>query len=85
MLQGDGVNLYLCDISHAYVQSTANLNRTIFVRPPVEVKLPRNTVWQALKPLYGIAEAGNHRFSTYHRHHIEKLKMSPSTYDPCLL
>ncbi|KHJ33690.1 hypothetical protein EV44_g3111 [Erysiphe necator] len=85
MLQGNGVNLYLRDISQAYVQSSTNLNRIIFVQPPLEVELPPNTVWQVLKPLYGLAEARNHWFSTYHRHHIEKLEMSPSTYDPCLL
>ena len=38
-----------------------------------------------LKPLYGIPEAGTHWFSTYHRHHTEKLKMATSTYDLCLL
>lgn len=43
------------------------------------------TFWQVLKLLYGIAEVGSHWFSTYRRHHIEKLEMSPLTYDPCLL
>ena len=30
-------------------------------------------------------EAGNHWFNTYHRHHLKKLHMGESTYDPCLL
>ena len=38
-----------------------------------------------IKPLYGIPEAGNHWFNTYHRHHLDKLHMNQSTYDPCLL
>ena len=38
-----------------------------------------------IKPLYGIAEAGVHWFTTYQGHHIRELDMSTSTYDPCLL
>ena len=38
-----------------------------------------------MKPLYGVPEAGNHWFKTYHQHHVRKLKMEQSTYDPCLL
>jgi hypothetical protein len=38
-----------------------------------------------IKPLYGVPEAGNHWFHTYHQHHLDKLYISESTYDPCLL
>lgn len=38
-----------------------------------------------IKPLYGIAEAGAYWWSTYFKHHTEKLHMETSTYDPCLL
>ena len=38
-----------------------------------------------MKPLYGVLEAGNHWFRTYHQHHVRKLQMNQSTYDPCLL
>ena len=37
------------------------------------------------KPLYGVPEAGTHWWATYHMHHIKKLQMRISTYDPCLL
>ncbi|KAI1002435.1 hypothetical protein K3495_g5765 [Podosphaera aphanis] len=37
------------------------------------------------KPLYGIAEAGTHWWATYNTHHKEKLQMTNSTYDSCLL
>jgi hypothetical protein len=40
---------------------------------------------KVIRPLYGIPEAGNHWFATYHAHHTDKLKMKVSTYDPCLL
>lgn len=79
------VSLYLRDISQAYVQSSTQLNRDFFVRPPTELGLQEGMILKVIKPLYGIPEAGNHWFNTYHRHHIEKLRMNQSTYDPCLL
>jgi hypothetical protein len=64
------------------------LNRDFYVRPPQEVgetlQLTKDTVLKVIKPLYGIPEAGNHWFTTYHRHHTKKLQMKVSTYDPCL-
>ena len=38
-----------------------------------------------VKPLYGIAEAGTHWWSTYFKHHRDHLGMTTSSYDPCLL
>ena len=38
-----------------------------------------------IKPLYGVLEAGNHWFHIYHQHYLNKLHISESTYDPCLL
>jgi hypothetical protein len=38
-----------------------------------------------LKPLYSVAEAGTHWWATYFKHHREKLHITTSTYDPCLL
>jgi hypothetical protein len=38
-----------------------------------------------IKPLYRIAEAGVHWWTTYHGHHCKELDMSTSTYNPCLL
>ena len=65
------------------------LNHEFYVRPPQELQnelgLGEDTVLQVLKPLYGVPEAGNHWFKTYHAHHIEQLHMEQSTYDPCLL
>jgi hypothetical protein len=81
--------LYLRDISQAYVQSTTNLNRDFYVRPPKELqrqlRLDESSVLKILRPLYGVPEAGNHWFKTYHEHHINKLQMQQSTFDPCLL
>jgi hypothetical protein len=50
-----------------------------------ELGLGEDSVLQVLKPLYGVPEAGNHWFKTYHSHHVNQLNMDQSTYDPCLL
>ena len=49
------------------------------------VNLPPKTIMRIKKPLYGIPEAGNHWFGTIFSHLKEKLNMSPSNFDPCLL
>jgi hypothetical protein len=39
-----------------------------------------------VRPLHGLAEAGTHWFNTCHKHHhIEKLNIVNSAFDPCLL
>jgi hypothetical protein len=65
------------------------LNRDFFVKPPQELarrlNLQDDSVLKVVKPLYGVPEAGNHWFKTYHSHHVNELGMEQSTYDPCLL
>ncbi len=78
-------NLYLRDISPGYVQSTTYLNREFFVRPPQELGLQSDSILKIIKLLYGVPEAVNHWFNTYHRHHLEKLSMTQSTYNLCLM
>lgn len=38
-----------------------------------------------MKLLYGILEAGNHLFTTYHTHHKQILGIIESTYNLCLI
>jgi hypothetical protein len=81
--------LYLQDISQAYVQSTTNLNREFYMRPPQELSqelgIDRGSVLKVVRPLYSVLEASNHWFKTYHSHHTEQLHTNQSTYNPCLL
>ena len=85
----DSTKLYLHDVTQAYVQSNSNLNRDFYIRHPSELITMLGTssdrIFKVVKPLYGVSEAGNHWFMTYHSHHINKLSMTQSTYDPCLL
>jgi hypothetical protein len=63
------------------------LQRTILADLPKQIRhlYPQGSIMVVVKPLYGIAEAGAHWWSTYFKHHCEKLTMEVSTYDPCLL
>ena len=60
MLHDNNVNLYLRDITQAYVQSATNLERDFFIRPPQELGLDADQMLKVIKPLYRVPEAGNH-------------------------
>ena len=77
----------LWDIMQAYTQSKTELNHTVICHLPAKLKkqYPEGTILRVVKPLYGLAEAGNHWFVTYLDHHKEKLGMEMLPYDACLL
>ncbi|KAF1828306.1 hypothetical protein BDW02DRAFT_652134 [Decorospora gaudefroyi] len=83
----EGLCLWLRDITQAYTQSNDPLQRTIIANLLAQLRdsYPDGTIMVVVKPLYGIAEAGAYWWSTYFKHHTEKLHMQTSTYDPCLL
>jgi hypothetical protein len=87
LTQQKDMTLWLRDITQAYTQSATPLQRTILASLPKEIEhlYPKGTIMHVLRPLYGIAEAGTHWWSTYFNHHKDKLNMTTSTYDPCLL
>lgn len=80
-----GHSIYCRDISQTYTQSKTFLAREFFVSPPAELNLPPNMILKVLHPLYGIPEAGNHWFKTYHDHHKSKLQLEQASSDSCLL
>ncbi|KAK1917078.1 hypothetical protein P3342_001660 [Pyrenophora teres f. teres] len=86
-LMQSGMSVKLRDITQAYPQAQTALKRTILAHLPAELehRYPRGTLLHVIKPLYGIAEAGVHWWTTYHGHHCKELDMATSTYDPCLL
>ena len=84
----DSVRLYLRDITKAYVQSTSDLNRDFYIRPPPELIVllgaSPDCIIKVMKSLYDVPKAGNHWFATYHPHYKEKLGMTEFTCDFCL-
>lgn len=65
--------------------SCTSFEGDVFIQAPAEMGLSMETVLRVILPLYGIAESGTHWFRTYHKHHVDKLDMIPSTFDTCLL
>ena len=49
------------------------------------MRLSARTILRVILPLYEIAESDIHWFQTYHKHHVEKLEMTPFIFDTCLL
>jgi hypothetical protein len=86
-LQRRNCLLWLRDITQAYVQSEKALRRKILAFLPQQIRhlYPEGTMMSVIKPLYGLAEAGTYWWDTYHNHHLKRLQMVTSTYDPCLL
>ncbi|KAF1974004.1 hypothetical protein BU23DRAFT_579966 [Bimuria novae-zelandiae CBS 107.79] len=64
-----------------------NLKRTILAHLPTKLapRYPEGTLLHVIKPLYGIAEAGVHWWTTYYRHYCKELDMSTLIYNLCLL
>lgn len=76
--------LYLRDVSEAFVSSEFDLLRDAFIIPPKELNLPANVLWRLKKPLYGLPESVLLWYETYRQHHEHRLKMQPAVSDPCL-
>ena len=47
--------------------------------------LPKDTILKVEKPLYGVLKAGNYWFMIYYNHYINKLGLTISIYNLCLL
>lgn len=72
-------------VAQAYLKSSKNLTRDVYIRDPRELGLPPNTVIKFLKPLYGIPEAVLHWYLRNIDHHIPRLGMRRTTVDPYML
>ena len=82
---GMGLDIYLRDISQAYVSSDSSLLRDVYVVPPPELGLDSDILWIVRRPLYGLPESGLLWFETYVSHHHNVLRMRSIETDPCLL
>lgn len=77
-------DMYVRDITQAFIQSSTKLRRPIFLRPPKELNLPPNQVLRVLRPLYGVPESPLHWFVSYTNHHRLCLNMLPLSFDQCM-
>lgn len=77
-------NVYTRDVTQAYTQSGSELERMVYLEPVAEMGLDEDIFLVAVKPLYGIPEAGLHWYITYSNHNITELEMQRATFDGCL-
>lgn len=66
----------LGDVQQAHTQAEDPLKLPISVYPPSALGYPRNVVFKAIRPLYGIPEAGIQWFKTYQTYHVEDLHLT---------
>lgn len=84
-----GMVCFSRDIKQAYIRSKSYLVRDIFCWPSPEAakayNLGPDDIIHVVKPLYGIAEAGNHWYETWTNYIQGTFGLRPSAFDPCLL
>jgi hypothetical protein len=79
-----GFTIWSEDVTQAFVQSSGNLLREVFVEPPKELELDSDLVLKLLKPLYGLSDAGDYWARTLLDHHRKDLHMTPTVTDGSL-
>ena len=52
--------LFSTDVTQAYLHSTEELSRDVYVKPSSKVDLESNQLLKLLKPLYGPADSGDY-------------------------
>jgi len=77
--------LHTRDVTKAFVMSRTPLRRPVYLKPPSEMQVEKSKVLKVIRPLYGMPESPIHWFKTYSDYHRDKLGMTPSSIDPCLL
>lgn len=69
------------DVTQAYVQSSEELQKDIFIDSPKELNLGPGQLVKLLKPLYGPLESVDYCRRTFRSHLIEQLAMKSSVSD----
>ena len=59
-----GWDIESSDVTRAFLQ-TSNIDRNVFVKPPIEAGLPTNKVWKLKRPAYGLIDAAHSFFVNY--------------------
>ena len=71
------------------IQRAYNINRDFYIRSPRKpISLlgdSSDSIVKVIIPLHDVSEASTNQFAIYHLHYNEKLGMTESAYDPCLL
>ena len=80
-----GLRVWSIDVKLAFLQSTEPLHRRIFIRNPAEEsRFEPEQCFELLRPIYGLADAGDLCHVTMDKHLIDDLQMEQSKSDPSL-
>jgi hypothetical protein len=79
-----GFCIWSQDVRQAYLQSSENLKRKVYLKPSKEFELPSDHFLELLKPLYGLSDSGDYWNETMTRHLKEDIKMSTISGDMSL-
>jgi hypothetical protein len=71
-------------VRQAYLQSSENLKRKVYLKPSKEFELPSDHFLELLKPLYGLSDSGDYWNETITRHLKEDIEMSTISGDMSL-
>ena len=79
-----GFRLFSTDVTQAYLQSSTDLLRDVYMKPTKEFHLNENQILKLLKPLYGLPDSGDYWGKTFTTHLRDELGMELATGDGAL-
>lgn len=79
------LHFILRKVLQAHFQYETSIQPPVFVRPSNILGYPENILSRVSPPHFGLHEAENHWFYTYHRYYLSDLNMHSSIYGPCLV
>ena len=59
-----GWDINSSDVTRAFLQ-TSEIDRNVYVKPPIEAGVPENKVWRLKKPAYGLIDAAHSFFINF--------------------
>ena len=82
---GKNIPIFTRDIGQARVSTSATVQRDTYLVPMKELNLDPEVLCKVMELIHGLPESGVHLFETYAQHNVEKLSMTATEVDPCLL
>ena len=79
-----GFRLFSTDVTQAYLQSSSDLMREVYIKPGKEFNLRPNEILKLLRPLYGLADSGDYWGATFSKHITEDLGMRSCVGDSAM-